>query len=175
VGKVGGEQKVNLQSPGCVTKSGTVIHELMHALGFLHEQNREDRDKYVRIIDANVREGYEVNFVKASPGETSSFGVSYDYGSVLHYSEKAFSKNNKPTIEAKMSTNTKMGQREGFSQKDIEKVKKMYKCQRTTADANPSIMSSTIKPSGESSSFFGSIIDALFPSTKADEEEFITN
>lgn len=30
VGRIGGEQKINLQSPGCVAKSGTVIHELLH-------------------------------------------------------------------------------------------------------------------------------------------------
>lgn len=33
VGMVGGEQDVNLQSPGCTTAIGTPIHELMHALG----------------------------------------------------------------------------------------------------------------------------------------------
>lgn len=80
VGRLGGEQKINLQSPGCVTKSGTVVHEFLHALGFLHEQNREERDKFVSIIDKNIRSGYEINFRKASPGQTTGFGVEYDYG-----------------------------------------------------------------------------------------------
>lgn len=80
MGRIGGEQKINLQSPGCVTKSGTVVHEMLHALGFLHEQNREERDNFVAIVDSNIRSGYEVNFKKANPGETTGFGTSYDYG-----------------------------------------------------------------------------------------------
>ncbi|EEB20511.1 Astacin precursor, putative [Pediculus humanus corporis] len=32
VGKVGGKQELNLQTPGCLTKKGTVIHEMLHAL-----------------------------------------------------------------------------------------------------------------------------------------------
>ena len=35
VGRVGGKQQINLQNPGCVSKVGTVIHEMMHALGFI--------------------------------------------------------------------------------------------------------------------------------------------
>ncbi|XP_011705310.1 PREDICTED: astacin-like, partial [Wasmannia auropunctata] len=56
VGKIGGEQIINLQIPGCVTKKGTVVHEIMHAAGFWHEQSRDDRDKYVTIIWDNIQE-----------------------------------------------------------------------------------------------------------------------
>lgn len=98
VGRIGGRQVVNLQSPGCTSKVGTVMHELMHALGFLHEQNREERDQYVDIVMGNVRKGYEVNFEKAAPGSASGFGVGYDYGSVMHYSDSAFSVNGERTI-----------------------------------------------------------------------------
>lgn len=57
VGRIGGEQVVNLQAPGCVTKKGTVIHELMHAAGFTHEQNRAERDNHVIIKWGNIRSG----------------------------------------------------------------------------------------------------------------------
>lgn len=150
VGRIGGKQVVNLQSSGCVSKIGTVIHELLHAIGFLHEQNREERDKFVIIRTNNIRSGYEINFDKAKSGSTSGFGVGYDYGSVMHYSPTAFSKNAQPTIEAKVKSNEKMGQRDGFSKKDIEKVNKMYKCQKDT---------------GTNESIFGSIIDTFFPSS----------
>lgn len=172
VGRIGGEQVVNLQTPGCVTKTGTVIHELLHAVGFLHEQNREERDKFVSIIDGNIRSGYEINFKKASAGETNGFGVGYDYGSVMHYSSNAFSKNGQPTIKAKQSTSEKMGQREGFSKKDIEKVNKMYKCKRPTAESDPSILTSSVAPASESS-VLSSIWQAIFPSSNMDEEEMI--
>lgn len=102
VGRIGGSQVVNLQSPACTTMVGTIIHEFMHSVGFLHEQNREERDQFVSIMQANIKRGYESNFVKAAKGTASGFGVGYDYGSVMHYSDKAFSANGQPTIVTKV-------------------------------------------------------------------------
>ncbi|KAI8130492.1 hypothetical protein FF38_11865 [Lucilia cuprina] len=127
VGRVGGKQEVNLQSPGCLTKPGTAIHELMHALGFLHEQNREERDSYVSIQYENIQPNAVSNFDRAA--KTIAFGVPYDYGSVMHYSANAFSTNGRPTIIPTQNMgNIKMGQRDGFSASDVEKLNKMYDC-----------------------------------------------
>lgn len=129
VGRVGGRQELNLQSPGCTTKVGTVMHELMHAVGFLHEHTREDRDSHVDVLTQNIKPGYESDFQKAAPGSTNMFGVQYDYGSVLHYSPNAFSRNGQPTISAKVSSgNSRMGQRENFSEGDLQKINAMYNC-----------------------------------------------
>ena len=54
------------------------------------------------IIFFNIL-GTENNFEKASALTTSAFGVGYDYGSVMHYSANAFSKNGQPTIVPKVS------------------------------------------------------------------------
>lgn len=63
VGRIGGGQVVNLQSSVCFRQIGTTIHEIMHALGFVHEHSRHDRDKYVQIMTENIR-----------PGEPQSIG-----------------------------------------------------------------------------------------------------
>lgn len=74
----------------------------MHASGFTHEQNREERDDFVQILHQNIKAGYENNFEKASSGTTSGFGSTYDFGSVMHYSDHAFSVNGNPTIVSKV-------------------------------------------------------------------------
>ncbi|XP_045468360.1 hatching enzyme 1.2-like [Harmonia axyridis] len=129
IGRITGKQEVNLQTPACTTKVGTILHELMHACGFYHEQNRPDRDNYVTIGFGNIKPGHDSNFKKASAETTNDFGVTYDYRSVMHYSEHAFSRNGKPTIVPKESVAVgKMGQREGFSRKDLIKLNAMYNC-----------------------------------------------
>ncbi|CAG2169584.1 unnamed protein product [Oppiella nova] len=83
VGRVGGKQAVTL-GEGCLTL-GIIEHELLHSVGFWHEQSRADRDDYVRINWDNVEKGMEGNFVKFSWNDIQSLGVEYDYGSVMHY------------------------------------------------------------------------------------------
>ncbi|XP_034486510.1 low choriolytic enzyme-like [Drosophila innubila] len=127
VGRVGGKQEVNLQSPGCLSRPGTAIHELMHALGFLHEQNRMERDAFVAIQYRNIQSAAKNNFDKAA--STEAFGVPYDYGSVMHYSANAFSTNGQPTIVAMQANGaSQMGQRNGFSDFDVDKLNRMYDC-----------------------------------------------
>ena len=50
---VGGRQIISLNANGCMY-TGTAIHEIMHALGFYHEQTRTDRDYYIKIHWDNI-------------------------------------------------------------------------------------------------------------------------
>lgn len=55
----GGGQKVNLGN-GCADEITVPMHELMHAIGFAHEQTRPDRDNFVRLFLHNVDRGIRV-------------------------------------------------------------------------------------------------------------------
>jgi hypothetical protein len=49
-------------------------------------------------MSINFPTGKEHNFRKYNEATVTNFGVQYDYGSIMHYSAHAFSKNGKPTI-----------------------------------------------------------------------------
>lgn len=57
VGRRGGKQEVNLATGICFKRVGIAIHELMHVLGFTHEQNRIERDDYITVEWDNIQEG----------------------------------------------------------------------------------------------------------------------
>lgn len=112
-------------------QAGTAIHELMHTLGFLHEQNRYERDDFVKINYENIKPKAKNNFYKSSSYSSNGLGVAYDFTSIMHYSVHAFSKNGNPTItpKKKVVSGVKVGQRKGFSEKDLLKINTMYKCE----------------------------------------------
>ena len=93
-----GGQSISL-GVGCVSKTN-IIHEIMHALGWVHEQNRPDRDDYVEIIDTAIKGGpkgtYSYEFIREKRGNTS--GSPYDFSSIMHYHEEAFSSHGEKTI-----------------------------------------------------------------------------
>ena len=54
-------QEISIGS-GCEYK-GVVMHELLHALGFYHEQSRYDRDDFVKILFENVQAGKNIRTI----------------------------------------------------------------------------------------------------------------
>ncbi|GFS59197.1 zinc metalloproteinase nas-13 [Trichonephila inaurata madagascariensis] len=126
--------KVTL-SKGC-NQRGIVIHEFMHILGFLHEHSRPDRDKYVKINWENIQERSVRNFRKYKEHQVQNGNITYDYNSVMHYGSFSFAKDRSIPSITPLQENITIGQRDGFSQFDLEKIHHLYYCKmKNTTEA----------------------------------------
>uniref|UniRef100_A0A4X2K833 Meprin A subunit n=1 Tax=Vombatus ursinus TaxID=29139 RepID=A0A4X2K833_VOMUR len=117
---------------GCDYKA-IVEHEILHALGFYHEQSRSDRDEYVNIWWDEIISGYGHNFNTYNDSIITDLNNPYDYESLMHYAPFSFNKNeNVPTITAKIPAfDDIIGQRLDFSTIDLERLNRMYNCTAT--------------------------------------------
>ncbi|XP_062861010.1 high choriolytic enzyme 1-like [Trichomycterus rosablanca] len=124
VGRRGNAQTLSLARSGCIYHK-TVQHELLHALGFNHEQTRSDRDGYIRVVWENIIDGKQHNFDKKA---TLNQGTTYDYNSVMQYFSTAFSKNGQPTMVPIPDPNVLFGQASEMSKSDILRLNRLYQC-----------------------------------------------
>ncbi|GAA4274296.1 M12 family metallopeptidase [Aquimarina gracilis] len=80
---------------GVRTGIGVMTHEIGHTLGYLHEQNRSDRNQYVQIFPENIQDGaisqFRVDNNSVNPG-------TFDVESIMIYSSFTFSKNGQPVM-----------------------------------------------------------------------------
>jgi hypothetical protein len=85
VGMEGGEQGLYIHN---FDVRFIMVHELLHTLGFWHEQSRPDRDTYIEVIEENIEPGFEHNFqIEIESGIVGG----YDFESLMHYGECYFS------------------------------------------------------------------------------------
>ncbi|UJR12794.1 hypothetical protein I4U23_016967, partial [Adineta vaga] len=132
IGQITGVQMdrvVSLEDPRCLTKA-IIMHELIHTLGFYHEQARPDRDNYVRVNFSNIRAGQEHNFEKYKNSYVDTLGTPYDYLSIMHYGKYDFSSNGFPTIES-ITPNVDIGENFNLSSIDIYEIRLFYNCSLT--------------------------------------------
>ncbi|XP_001844564.2 zinc metalloproteinase nas-4 [Culex quinquefasciatus] len=104
---------------------GSIVHELLHTLGFVHMQSSSDRDFYVTIDWSAIQDGADGNFVRYWSIQINDLGVPYDYESVMHYGATAFGKNGQQTI-IPHEPGVQIGLREKMSFKDIKRLNKLY-------------------------------------------------
>ncbi|XP_040576592.1 blastula protease 10 isoform X2 [Lepeophtheirus salmonis] len=149
---------------------GIAQHEMLHILGYDHEQTRPDRDSYVRIhwdmiqrdaISNYFRSIYDNTTIippKCKPKSTATtfddcysgfttdtFGYPYEYGSVMHYGLDDFQTSDKNTMEVlrPVPLGIRIGQRIGMTELDALKVKAKYNCDRLSTLSTTSLTNAT--------------------------------
>ena len=123
VGMLGGPQLIYL-SRGC--QSREVLHELMHTLGFFHEQNREDRDDYVEIFWDNIAPEHHTQFKKIPNDFLGIDQRPFDYQSIMLYSSYFFSLYEGEPSMLDLSGNELRPESKYLSEEDIERVNIAY-------------------------------------------------
>ena len=125
LGKIGGNQPIYLDTR---CSDHEIIHELMHALGFIHEHSRSDRDQYV-AVQWNHIEPDKVDQFDVSPPSLNEplKGRPFDYTSVMLYSSTAFARNpGDPTLLSRSEAQAIAPVNTGLSVEDLERVRLLY-------------------------------------------------
>lgn len=93
VGRIKGGQKLELFNR---QNRGVIAHEIAHALGFAHQHNSPERNRFIDIKWNNIAPADQHNFRRIP--QAIIFGF-YDFCSIMHYGLNDFSSNGQPTIE----------------------------------------------------------------------------
>jgi hypothetical protein len=125
LGRTGGLQPVSL-AKGCQTQE--ILHEMMHALGFVHEQSRTDRDTFVQVLWDNIDEKFRPQFaIVPEPLMEAMRGSPFDYHSIMLYRPDTFAL--RPGLMSMQPTGPGAIEpvREGLSEIDLQRLKRMFR------------------------------------------------
>lgn len=102
-----------------------LLHEMGHALGLLHEHQRPDRDKYIKVFWENILNVYQENFEIRDNPLIVEENYSYDYNSIMHYPANSFSKNDFNTLVS-LDDNNPINRLDILTEMDIQKAQEIY-------------------------------------------------
>ena len=122
-GRIGGVQEMVL-SPSCGLRE--ILHEWMHTIGFFHEQNREDRDQYLKIHWENIHEVHHFQFKKLPNDFMGIKGRPFDFQSIMLYSSLAFSLNGEDPAMVTSQGELIPPSTQLLSEEDLARVNKAY-------------------------------------------------
>lgn len=86
------------------------------------------KECYVYLTTHNLYIGEEQNFEKYSHLESDILDIEYDYTTIMHYGRMAFSKNQRPTMQAIGKKDMALGQSKSLNEFDIIQINALYDC-----------------------------------------------
>jgi astacin (peptidase family M12A) len=125
------------------TPVGTVLHEMMHVAGFYHEQQRPDRDAYLKshVPHGLVSLLFDVDdagqWAKGNRHQTRML-TPYDFGSIMHYPirdprKAQLTLEGLERLDSQGLTINDPGRRDAMSANDIAGMKLLYGTQSLAA------------------------------------------
>ena len=119
--KSGGQE---IQLSGWCLDQDVFEHEVSHAMGFIHEQSRGDRDLFVEILYDNIIIDAYSQFDISS--NFNSLETEYDFDSTMHYGDGDFAITN--GLKSLNTFGHPVRDGNGLSPGDIQEYQLIYRC-----------------------------------------------
>jgi hypothetical protein len=127
LGMTGGQQIILISSPSNAD-TGSAIHEILHALGFFHEQSRADRNNYIVVYPQNIVSKYQSQFNTYLQDGINGIEIgTFDFDSIMLYPSTAFITSSGVYSMTKLDGSPFFAQRSHLSAGDIEGIRYRYR------------------------------------------------